>query len=190
MQDNSQRQSLDTHRLPTAAVWILITIDTDSVKQNYPDPSKDPENPTLVAANVEFMIATGTTINSGQGTANPDFNAVVGDTIRVSATSGSDNFEDAVHLYDVRKCAGADVLSPFHYQDFTKFNAAPHSQSELPAEFRRKAFCFYQANVIAEGTQSYIVQFALYTRDLNTGQPVIFGYFFSEPRITVKTEDR
>ncbi len=165
---------------------ILITIDTDAVRKNYPNPSKNSASPTGIAHNLGYMVATGTTINSGQGTGDLSITALVGDTVRAFATSGSDNFEDAVLLYGMPKFSGAQVFGPFNYQNFTKSTVLPNSvTSVLPAVIADEVFWFYQASVSTKGTEGYMIQFALYTRDPNTGQPVLFGYYAWDPTITV-----
>ena len=55
----------------------------------------------------------------------------------------------------------------------------------LPAKIVDEVFWFYQASVITKGTENYKVQFALYTRDPNSGQPVLKGYYAWDPQITV-----
>lgn len=165
---------------------ILITIDTDAVKSRYPNPSKDSNHPTGVAHNMGYMVATGTTINSGQGTGDLSIKALVGDQVRAFATSGSDNFEDAVLLFGMPKFSGTEVFGPFNYQNFTKSTIIPQSTSTpLPGRIGEETFWFYQASVSQKGTEGYMVQFALYTRDPNTGNPVLFGYYQWDPTITV-----
>ncbi len=166
---------------------ILIAIDTDTVLKNYPNPSKDSNHPTGIAHSMGYMVATGTTINSGQGTGDLDFNALVGDQVRAFATSGSDNFEDAVLLYGMPMFSGTPVLSPFNYQSFTKSTVIPNSPtSPLPAKTTDEVFWFYQASVAQKGTEGYMVQFGLYTRDQTTGQPVLKGYYYWDPTIRVQ----
>lgn len=165
---------------------ILIVIDTDRVVASYPNPSKDQAHPTGIAHNLGYMVCTGTTVNSGQGTGDLDFNALVGDTVRAFATSGSDNFEDAVLLYGLPKFSGDQVFSTFNYQDFTKSTVNPQSTTQpLPARIVDEEFWFYQASVIRKGTEGYMVEFALYTRDQNTGNPVLKGYYYWDPTIRV-----
>ncbi len=165
---------------------ILITIDTDAVLKNYPNPSQNSASPTGIAHNMGYMVATGTTINSGQGTGDLSFTALVGDNVRAFATSGSDNFEDAVLLYGLPMFSGTQVLGPFNYQNFTKSTVVPNSTtSVLPAKIVDETFWFYQASVSTKGTEGYMVQFALYTRDQTTGQPVLKGYYAWDPTITV-----
>jgi hypothetical protein len=165
---------------------ILTTIDTDRVKKDYPNGSKDSNQPTGIGHNYGYMVATGTTINSGQGTGDLDFNALVGDVVRAFATSGSDNFEDAVLLYGMPQFSGTPVLSAFQYQNFTKSTVVPNSPtSPLPAQTADETFWFFQANVNTKGTEGYEVRFGLYIRDPNTGQPVLFGYYYWDPTIRV-----
>ncbi|MFT4112611.1 inclusion body family protein [Silvibacterium sp.] len=166
---------------------ILITIDTDSVKAQYPSPSKNPDSPTGMAHDKGFMVATGTIVNSGQGTGDLSISALVGDTVRAFATSGSDNFEDSVLLYGLPKFKGDQVFSDFLYQNFTKSTVLPNSTSQpLPAKIADEVFWFYQASVISKGTEGYEVRFGLYTRDPLTGQPVLYGYFSWDPEIKVQ----
>jgi nematocidal protein AidA len=166
---------------------ILIAIDTDAVRAAFPNGgSQNSASPTGVAHSSGYMIATGTKINSGQGTGDLSITALVGDTVRSFATSGSDNFEDGVLLYGMPRFSGTQVFSAFNYQDFTKSTVVPQSTTTpLPAKIVNEEFWFYQASVITAGTEGYMVQFGLYTRDPNTGAPVLYGYFGWDPTITV-----
>jgi hypothetical protein len=164
---------------------ILITIDTDAVKKNYPNASKNQASPTGIAHNLGYMVSTGTAINSGQGTGDLSIKALVGDTVRAFATSGSDNFEDAVLLFGMPRYAQDQVFGPFNYQNFTKSTVVPNSLTNvLPAKITEETFWFYQASVAMKGTEQYKVQFALYTRN-DDGQPVLYGYYEWDPTITV-----
>lgn len=163
---------------------ILISIDTDRVKQIAG--SQDPTTPTGIGHDMGYMVATGTTVNSGQGTGDLDINALVGDTVRAFAVSGSDNFEDAVLLYGMPKFQGDQVFGTFIYQNFQKSTVIPNSPTTpLPASITTETFWFYQASVAASGTEGYMVQFGLYTRDPNNGQPVLKGYYAWDPTIRV-----
>lgn len=165
---------------------ILISIDTDSVKSKYPNPSKDPSKPTGIAHNLGYMVATGTTVNSGQGTGDLDFNALVGDTVRSFAVSGSDNFEDAVLIFGMPQFSGDEVMGLFIYQSFTKSTIIPNSQTTpLPGKVSEETFWFYQSSVAKKGTEGFMVQFGLYTRDSSSGQPVLYGYYQWDPTIRV-----
>ncbi|WP_017326581.1 inclusion body family protein [Synechococcus sp. PCC 7336] len=165
---------------------ILITIDTDAVKKHYQNPSQDSTEPTGIAHNYGFMVATGTVINSGQGTGDLNITALVGDNLRAFATSGSNNFEDGVLLYGMPKFSGDQVLSEFQYQNFTKSTVIPNSTTTpLPAKTADYVFWFYEADVIKAGQEGYRVQFGLYTRSQTTGEPELYGYFEWDPTIIV-----
>lgn len=164
---------------------ILIAIDTDAVKRQYPNPSKSSTSPTGIAHNLGYMVATGTTIVSGQGTGDLNINALIGDLLRVFATSGSDNFEDAVLLYNLPKYKGDQVLGDFRSVTFTRSTVVPGSRTNvLPPNIVDEQFWFYEADIVSKGTEGYMVQFGLWTRDANE-QPVLYGYFGWDPTITV-----
>ncbi len=165
---------------------ILITIDTDAVLKTYGSGSQNSQSPTGIAHNMGYMVCTGTSVNSGQGTGDLNFNALVGDTVRAFAVSGSDNFEDAVLLYGMPRYTGDQVFGTFIYESFQKSTVIPNSATTpLPAKTTTETFWFYQASVVAAGTEGYSVQFGLYTRDPNTGQPVLNGYYYWDPTIKV-----
>jgi hypothetical protein len=165
---------------------ILTTVDTDRVRKDYPNPSKDSNKPTGIGHNYAYMVCTGTTVNSGQGTGDLNFNALVGDLVRSFAVSGSDNFEDAVLLYGMPRFSGDQVLSDFKYQEFVKSTVvAGSSASPLPPKIVEETFWFYQADVIKKGTENFEMRFALYVRNLTTGQPELFGYYYWDPTIKV-----
>lgn len=167
---------------------ILTTIDTDAVKKNYQsDPTGSPSSPTGIGHGYGYMVASGTTVNSGQGTGDLDFNALVGDVVRSFAVSGSDNFEDMVLLYGMPRFSGDEVLSGFAYEEFTKSTvvAGTDPASPLPPSIVDEKFWFYQANVVTKGTEGFKMQFALYVRDPTNNQPVLYGYFQWDPTIRV-----
>ena len=131
---------------------ILIAIDTDAVKASNPNPSKDSQHPTGIAHTMGYMIGTGTKINSGQGTGDLSISALVGDTVRAFATSGSDNFEDAVLLYGMPKFRGDQVFDDFEYKRFEKSTVVPHSKTQpLPADITDEVFWFFEADVLDIG---------------------------------------
>lgn len=165
---------------------VLIALDTDRVKASIPNPSQDSTHPTPIAHNYGYMVASGTTIVSGQGTGDLNFNASVGDTVRAFAVSGSNNFEDAVLLYGMPKFRDTQVMSPFNYLGFEgKSTILPQvTGAPLPGVVKKETFWFYQASVIDPGTEGYQVQFGLWARDA-AEKPALYGYFQWDPTITV-----
>ncbi len=166
---------------------IQITIDTDGVRKAYPKPSQNSNSPTGIGHDYGFMVATGTTVNSGQGTGDLSIQALVGDNVRTFGVSGSNNFEDAVLIYNMPRYSGSQVLGPQSNQEFTKSTVVPGSTTApLPPNIVNQMFWFLEADVVAAGTENYKVQFGLWTRDDQTGQPKLFGYYQWDPQITVK----
>lgn len=165
---------------------VLITIDTDLVISQNPSPSTAANEPTTLTHDFTygFMVVSGTTVNSGQGTALLNFNALVGDTVRFFAVSGSNNFEAAVLLYGLPRYQDDQVLSPFAYMSFTRSAVKPGTPNPLPPTIVNEQFWFFQANVIQPGSERFLVQFGLYRRDLN-GQLALYGYFQWDPTISV-----
>ena len=148
---------------------VLITIDTNAVKAAYTRPSTNSSSPTGLGHQYGFMVATNTTVNSGQGTGDLSFKALVGDQVMVFGVSGSDQFDDAVLVYGMPKYGGTQVFGTFINQMYTKTTVAPGSGSTvLPPQIVTENFWFYQANVVAAGTENYKVQFGLWARDPNT----------------------
>jgi hypothetical protein len=169
------------------AITALITVDTDAVRARYPNPSHTPERPTRVDHHLAYMVAAGTTIDAGQGTGDLSINALVGDTIRAFAISGSDDFEDAVLLYGMTRFNGDQMLGKFAYRNFTVSTVAPNSDTNpLPARTTEEQCWFFRARVIGQGTERFLVKFGLYVRDESTGQPVLAGYYAWDPTITVR----
>ena len=81
---------------------VLVVIDTEYVKTNYPNPSKDPSHPTGINHNSQFMICTGSRgIVSGQGSADLNFRANPGDLVAFTGVSIYDNSDDAVIVYGI-----------------------------------------------------------------------------------------
>jgi hypothetical protein len=190
---NTEEKRKKRKKAMSKTINILITIDTDSVTKSFPNPNPgtnpigSQSNPIGIAHSMGFMVATGCPVNSGQGTGDLSIAALVGDTVRAFATSGSDNFEAAVLLYSMPPMPNnPTVFGPFNYQNFNKSTVIPNSvTSPLPAQIVTETFWFYQASVVTTGTENYEVQFTLYTRDPNTGQPLLYGYFYWDPQITV-----
>jgi hypothetical protein len=169
---------------------VLIALDTDRVKKDFPNTSQplnpigSQGSPIPIGHDYGYMIASGTTVNNGQGTGDLNFNATNGDTVRAFAISGSNNFEDEVLLFGMPEFSGPQVLSTFSNQTF---NHKPAVVPPLltPPNVQPETFYFFQANVDDVGTEGYQVQFALYTRDADSDQPELYGYFQWDPTITV-----
>lgn len=166
---------------------ILMAIDTEGIRSKYPR-NTNSSSPVNLPSGFAYMIGPQPAIQSGQGTYNLSIYANVGDELRMCAVSNSNNFEDAVLLYNISKSGGTQVTGTFVYQDYQKLAIRPNSETEpLPAKTTAHDvdFLFYQANITKVGTENYIVYFALYPSDIDPKNPVPYGYYTWDPTITV-----
>jgi nematocidal protein AidA len=172
-----------------ASIYVLVVIDTDYVKNRYP-PNKKYRKPTLIDHDCQFMIcADPRGINSGQGTADLNFNANVNDTLAFIGTSIYANSDDAVVIYGINYQKGIDIFSPNKFKCYQQTKNAvspnPDSPNGLPAITSPTNFQSLSAQVSrGGGTENFYVCFALYACDDGETQK-LFGYYAWDPSITV-----
>jgi nematocidal protein AidA len=168
---------------------VLVVIDTDYVKTNYPNPSKDPNNPTGINHNSQFMIATGTRgVISGQGTADLNFRANPGDFVSFFGESVTANADDAVIVYNIKYWSGDKVFNTFVVDAVEREKAVfPNvsTSNGLPAIQGSASFISLDSRVARGGTENFYVQFGLYNLADDGETQVLFGYYFWDPTITV-----
>ncbi|EIL95974.1 hypothetical protein UU5_08635 [Rhodanobacter sp. 115] len=168
---------------------VLVVIDTEYVKTNYPNPSKDPSHPTGINHNSQFMICTGSRgIVSGQGSADLNFRANPGDLVAFTGVSIYDNSDDAVIVYGIQYWKGDQVFNQFVPNLVTRNGAVmPDANSEngLPALQTKIDFSSFDSKVRNGGTENFYVVFALYTLSDNGENQEVFGYYYWDPTITV-----
>ncbi|MDQ1857496.1 MULTISPECIES: inclusion body family protein [Chryseobacterium] len=169
---------------------VLIVIDTDYVRSTYPNPSKDPNNPTGIDHNSQHMIVSNANAISGQGTADLNFSARAGDIVSFRGTSIYQNSDDAVIIYNIKYWSGDQVFNSFMYNSVERRQAAVpnlNSQNGLPAASADITFASIDSKVKATGTENFYVQFGLYILDPNdSNKQILYGYFYWDPTITVK----
>lgn len=166
---------------------LLIYIDTELLLAKFPNPIPHPDPKNAVGIGHEFghMYVTGAVNPQLQGTGDLKFSANVGDTLAVYGTSSSNNFDDAVLIYDMSPFGGTKVLSDFTNYQYSRKAPVPQGlTSAMPANFVEQDFWFYEARVTNPGTEQYKVCFGLYTRGRD-GQLSLHGYFGWDPTITV-----
>lgn len=179
--------------LNNVTIHILITIDTDGVLRQFPNPipNPDPKKPVGVAHNLGYMVAAAPArAISRNGTGDLAIQALVGDTISAWAMTPSQNANNAVLLYGMPRFAGDQVLSELKYQVLKRWTVVPFSDDQPmppppnPPREEERAFWTYRATVVSKGKESYVVMFALFTRD-NRGRHKLHGYFGWDPTIDV-----
>jgi hypothetical protein len=176
----------ELHSSSQEIINIQVVIDTDAITTNYPDPSKDPAHPTALPHNYMYMVATRSDVITGSGTANLSIKANIGDIIRWHAVSEHSNFDSAVVIYNLTQSGGTTVFNNLAFSVYTRQGILPVDQVTLPVGFSAQSFWFNQANVINTGTEHYNVQFALYVRQEDFSDPVLFGYYYWDPTVTVQ----
>ncbi len=168
---------------------VLIVIDTEYVKRNYPKPSQDQNAPTGINHNSQFMIVTGSRGKvSGQGTADLHFEANPRDTVAFRGTSIYANSDDAVIVYGIKHHKGDKVLGRFRMDQTVRNRAVqPDADSEngLPPIHRKVNFNNLNAAVQRSGKEWYYVNFALYTLENDGQTQSLFGYYYWDPSISV-----
>lgn len=169
---------------------ILNVIDTEYVKAHYSNPSKDPNNPTGIDHNSEFMIVTGArSIISGQGGPVLNFGANPGDEVSFRAVSIYDNSDDAVIVYGIKPFGGSSNLFNTFVSDVVTLTAAivPDTSkiNGIPATTQAINFTSLDSKVRGKGTENFVVQFGLYTLGKDGETQSLFGYFSWDPTITV-----
>jgi nematocidal protein AidA len=180
---------MPTSQSSSQEVNILIVIDTDYILQHNSSLSQDPNNPTGIDHNSQYMICTGARkINSGQGTADLNFSANVGDEVSFAATSIYDNSEDAVIVYGIKHWNGANVFNQFVPDLVTRNKAVmpdPNTQNGLPAIQTQLNFSSYDSKVKSSGTEGFYVYIAVYTLSDDGESQNLKGYCYWDPYITV-----
>ncbi|KAI5702301.1 uncharacterized protein LOC103522509 [Diaphorina citri] len=169
----------------TRIIEILTVIDTDQLKQAYQSlpRSTNPDLPTHIGREYAFMITTRSNVITGQATADLNIKAIVGDTIKWSGTSESNNIDHSIIIYDVKHSSNLvgeiarDLLtSSIVYpkvRDIRDIATSPYNVFKITA------------NIRAKGRVQYLVRFAMYEYSRALGRYELFGYFTWDPAITV-----
>ncbi|HEX2926291.1 MAG TPA: inclusion body family protein [Ruminiclostridium sp.] len=178
---------MKTTKSSSEDINVMIVIDTDYVKTNYPNPSQDPNNPTGIDHKSQFMICTDPRgIISGQGTADLNFKACPGDEVSFRGTSIYGNSDDAVIIYGIKYWSGDNVFNTFLPNLVRRKGAVvPSIPNVLPPNKVTMDFISYDSKVAMGGTENFYVYFALYTLDDNKETQNLFGYYYWDPTITV-----
>jgi hypothetical protein len=170
-------------------IKILIIIDTDYVKTTYSHPSQDPESPTGINHNGQFMICTDPRgIISGQGTADLNFKAKPRDIVSFKGISIYGNSVDAVIIYGIKHLSGNHVFRPFLPNLIERqYAVVPDVDTPdgLPAKTVAADFISLDSKVEKIGTENFYVCFALHTLAGDGETQQLFGYYCWDPSITV-----
>jgi Inclusion body protein len=167
-------------------IYLRAIIDVESVLRDRTDPPTETERPTTVRLDSGQMFVTTTAGTADQGTGIIPFNASVGDIVRFYAKSGSNNFEHAVLIKDVRYTGDDKILEGSELVKLQRMVITPGSDAAVQTEEAiESTFWFWQGVVAGEGTQGYSLVLALYDRDAN-GRPRFAGLYRWGLQLTVQ----
>ncbi len=183
-------ESVEEKAAASQSINVLVIIDTEYVKANYqPNLPLDPNNPKGINHSSQFMIVTGSRgVISGQGTADLNFKANVGDYVAFTGTSIYDNSDDAVIIYGINYWSGAHVFNTFVSNQINRQRAVmPNTSTNngLPAVQASLNFNSLDSKVGSSGTENFYVYFALYTLADDGQTQNLYGYYYWDPTITV-----
>lgn len=180
---------MDAKNSSSENINVLIVIDTDYVKTNYPNPSQDPAHPTGINHSSQFMICSDPRgVISGQGTADLNFRANVADYVSFRGISIYGNSDDAVIVYGINYWSGANVFNTFTCNLVERTGAAvpdTNTLNGLPAKHITVDFTSLDSKVSKAGTENFYVFFALYELDSSGENQNLFGYYYWDPTVTV-----
>lgn len=178
-----------TEAASAASIDVLIVIDTEYVKSHYPHPSQDPNNPTGIDHNSQYMICTDPRgVVAGQGTADLNFRANAGDFVSFRGTSIYQNSDDAVIIYGIKFWSGVQVFNQFVPNLVNRQRAVmpnTNTSNGLPAVQASINFTSLDTRVARSGKENFYVLFALYTLGADGQTQNLFGYYFWDPSVTV-----
>lgn len=169
---------------------VMIVIDTDYVKTHYPNPSQDPDSPTGINHSSLYMICTGPRgMINGQGTADLNFKANVGDHVSFRGISIYGNSDDAIIVYGIKLWSKNNVFLPFLPNRTMRQHAvAPNvnTLNGLPAMTTVRDFISLDSKVEELGAENFYVCFALYTLANDGETQKLLGYYYWDPTVTVQ----
>jgi hypothetical protein len=127
-------------------------------------------------------------IISGQGTADLNFKANVGDLVSFRGISIYGNSDDAAIVYGIRYWKGDQVFNQFVPDLVNRKKAVMpdvNTTNGLPAVTASMNFTSYDSKMKQGGTESFYVYIAVYKLDSDGETQKLFGYFYWDPSVTV-----
>lgn len=130
-----------------------------------------------------FITTTGGTADQSTGVI--ALKACAGDIIRFAAKSGSNNFDHAVLIADVRQLGDDEILEGFSPATTSQAEISSASSTEQSPEAVEQTYWFWQCAVIRAGTLGFSLILALYDRD-EDGRPRFAGLYRWDLQLTIQ----
>ncbi|GLY59366.1 AidA/PixA family protein [Pectobacterium carotovorum] len=168
-------------------IYINTTIDTDAIiNDSSIKISTDEKKPQLIDNKFAYMVTTNDLAIMGSGTGELSIVANIDDIIRWSSMSESANIDSSVIIYNISKNTGPNIFSNPEFYKRKRSAAEPGSLIPIPVSFVEQNNWYMQSTLLATGTQSYNIQFALYNRP-NGQEQKIYSYFEIAASVSVKS---
>ncbi|KVV45831.1 inclusion body protein [Burkholderia territorii] len=144
---------------------VLVSIDTETILKNYPNPSKDPKNPTLIDWKHVYMVTNQDNVVSGQAGGELDLKAQVGDLIRWRETSLSLGFEKQVIFYGFIANQGRELISTPTPRKATASVPIPNPSSPSTPTCQKLDNYYWSSETLSEGRVIYHFYFQIIDRN-------------------------
>ena len=180
---------MNTQVQTASDVEILIMIDTEYVKEMYPQPSKDPVVPTGIGHNSQFMICTGYHAGVSNGLV-PTliFSGNNGNRISLKADTVYGNANEDVVIYGVSYLDEGNLHNNF-LPDVVPGNVAaiPQVPNYGDTVSKNRIVNFTSCNTAEreKGLEKFLVYFALYSWDSKHLNQELIGYYYWDPALYV-----
>lgn len=180
----------DTFNSGPEIINVNMIINTDQLIKDYPNPSKDANQPTPIGHEYSFMVANGAALNpTGTGGGDLSFGAAIGDVVRFTAVSEYNQFRQSVVMYDMFYINGDHV---FANENFRLTNAEgvktpfPTDFSDFSVSYEGEDFYWGENNIVRVGTENYGLRFAVYQLERGYQDPTLLGFYQWDPQVTIK----
>lgn len=159
---------------------VLVAFDTETILQKYPNPSKNPNAPTLIDFHHVYMITNQDNVINGQAGGELDLKAQVGDLIRWRETSLSLGFEKSVIFYKFIGNVGNELISTPTPRKAEASFAQPNTTNPSVPTCQKIANYYWSSETLSTGRVTYHFNFMVVDRNCNA-----MGYFSWDPFITI-----
>lgn len=170
---------------------IEVVIDTQSLLKAYPNPSTNSASPTGIDhTSYSYMVAATAHVISGQASGNLSVKGIVNDTIRWRCLSLSGNSDQSAVVYNITQFGGTQVtgvVNAFVAKPYAPVPILNGESNTVPPTFTTPVENDYymEATITDHGTEQYMFYFYVTDNDPDTGKPVLKGYFYWDPTITI-----
>jgi len=163
-------------------IYLRAVVDAEALSRDH-DAAAGRLAPIEVAPESAALILTSSVQAATAGTA--AIAAGIGDTLRFYAITGSNNFEDAVLINDIRRTGTDHSIAGFTPVCVQRDAVVPETGADPTSiDMAAQDFWFWQGTVADHGIQDCSLVLSLYRRD-ETGTPRFAGFYRWDLQLTV-----